>query len=573
MWCAWRLGACALLLLACSRPLPAGNGETTVTHTPICEASDPKQVVAPQRIELITSTQLLNMIRLVSDDVAKVIVDGGLFPVVDDLTVRFPPSRVEQYKSILDVESLSPFQNTALKVGDYVRDNFAAVTKCPAPATDACAASYLDVLATKAYRRRLTEDEKNRFATFYDTLRSQTVNDYQVTMTVEQATGFAIGALLLSPQALWRWELGGETSSSPPGVYLTDAEIASNLSFFLTDRPPDDSLIADAAAGTLRGRLAAHVDRLLATPAARDWLTHVMRAYFFLNQLPATIIDDAKFPIVGGGALYKDLEIESRMFLSDVMWNGKVTDLLTSRKAFLNSDLASMIYRVPVPAGATPSHFVETTLPADQRAGMLTNAGFLTTRARATGVSIVSRGVAVKSLFTCMENPAPPDSIADAPAISDATRRIDLETAQEQAAFRAKTPPCSACHPSFDPYGLALDAYDVIGRYRTVDDLGKPVDAHATLPAEAGGAEVDGAIELAEVLAKGDLFMNCMARSALQHALLDAAIELPLPARKQPGCATAGVANELRRSDSKSFTDLFRAVATSPAFVLRQVTP
>ena len=49
-------------------------------------------------------------------------------------------------------------------------------------------------------------------------------------------------------------------------------------------------------------------------------------------------------------------------------------------------------------------------------------------------------------------------------------------TAQEQVAFRAMTAPCSACHPSFDPYGLVLDWYDVVGRYRTIDDLNKPVD-------------------------------------------------------------------------------------------------
>ena len=70
-----------------------------------------------------------------------------------------------------------------------------------------------------------------------------------------------------------------------------------------------------------------------------------------------------------------------------------------------------MIYDVPVPAGATPTNFVETTLPADQRAGMLTNAAFITTRARADGVGVVPRGLAVKALFLCLETPPPPDDI------------------------------------------------------------------------------------------------------------------------------------------------------------------
>ena len=71
----------------------------------------------------------------------------------------------------------------------------------------------------------------------------------------------------MTPQLLWRWELGGRTmSSAPPGIYLTDAELASQLSFFLTDAPPDDMLIAAATAGKLRANLASHVDRILATP-------------------------------------------------------------------------------------------------------------------------------------------------------------------------------------------------------------------------------------------------------------------------------------------------------------------
>ena len=565
-WSGFRVATslCALVV-ACQGELPS---KPPPDPTPLCAASDPTLVVAPQRVVLLTSTQLINMIRLVSDDAAQLVIDGRLFPMVVDAGVRFPPAAVEAFKTIPDSSSLVPFSITAQKVGEHVRDNFATVTNCALPAADACATGYLAALAQKAYRRKLTDGERSRFAALYEALKSHVVNGRQATRTVEQATGRAVSALLLSPQLLWRWEMGAEASSSPPGVYLTDAELASSLSFFLTDRPPDDALAADADAGVLRQNLQAHVARILATQAARDWLTHVMRAYFLLNQLPGTAIDESKFPIVAGGALYADLEVESRMFLYDVMWNGQVTGLLTSRRAFLNSNLASMIYSVPVPPGATPTSFVETTLPASERSGMLTNAGFLTTRARADGVAVVARGLGVKGLFTCVDTPPPPDGLSPV-IIVDPIANLDTQTAQEQVAARAAQPPCAACHATFDPYGLALDWYDVVGRYRTVDHLNKPIDAHTRLPAEVGGAEIGSAVELAEVLSKSDVFTNCMARSALQYAL-DAAIELPLASRSQAGCAAAGVAHRLRRSDNQSFTDLFEAIATSPTFVLRQ---
>jgi hypothetical protein len=562
--------------MACRGEIPSpppGTGTITVDTTPICDPSDPAQVVAPQRIALLSSTQFMNMIRLVSNDVADMIVDNAIYDVTTDFQARFPPAQFEPRRSIPNATELSFLDAPARKVGDYVRDNFAAVTGCASPAVDDCAIAYLDALAAKMYRRQLTAGEQARFTALYDDLKTQTVNDQQVTLTVEQATGFAVHALLLSPQLLWRWEIGSEVSSSPPGVYLTDAELASNLSFFLTDQPPDDDLIADVNAGTLRAHLAAHVDRILATRTARDWLTHVMETYFTLNQLPGVAIDPTKFPIVAGGYLYADLQAESHAFLDDALWSGKVTDLLTSRKGFLNSYLAPMIYGVPVPAGATPTSFVETTLPADQRSGMLTNAGFLTTRYRSEGVGLVPRGLAVKWLFTCTETPPPPDT-AIGPSLTDqAARSLDTLTAQEQVAFRAENPPCASCHASFDPYGLVLDWYDVVGRYRTVDDLGKPVDGHTKLPPEVGGAEVQSAVELADLLSKNDVFTNCMARSALQYALIDQAVQVPLPSHNQAGCAAAGVAHQLRQSSTQSFTDLLRAIATSPAFILRQVPP
>ena len=60
---------------------------------------------------------------------------------------------------------------------------------------------------------------------------------------------------------------------------------------------------------------------------------------------------------------------------------------------------------------------------------------------------------------------------------------------------------------------------------------------------------------------------------ARSTALTDATVELPLPSHQQAGCAAAGVADNLRRSEGQSFSDLFRAAATSPAFVLRKVEP
>ena len=104
-----------------------------------------------------------------------------------------------------------------------------------------------------------------------------------------EATSYAVNALLSAPQMLWRWEVGDPAmaASSPAGIPLTDHELATQLSFFLTDQPPDDSLLAAANAGTLRANLPAHVDDLLATQTARDWLRTIIETYFRINRLAA----------------------------------------------------------------------------------------------------------------------------------------------------------------------------------------------------------------------------------------------------------------------------------------------
>ena len=572
----WRAGVlplCAAFALGCHGEV--GSTDFTM-ETPICDSADPTQVIAPQRVALLTSTQLLNMVKLVSPEEATAVTTNAIFDVTSEFRARFPPAASEQFRSIPDSTTLTYFDTLAHHVGNYVKDHFAALSGCAAPATDACATTYLNKIAALAYRRALTTGELDRFtgATgLYATLRSQLVNGYQVTTGVEEASGYAVYGLFMTPQLLWKWELGGGTpSAAPAGIYLTDTELASALSFYLTDAAPDDMLTAAAAGGTLRSNLGAHVDRILATPAAKDRLAHVMKMYFTLNQIGGAIIDPTKFPIVAGGGVYGDLEEESYRFLYDTMWNGKVMDLITSRKAFLNSNLATMIYNVPMPAGATPTNFVETTLPAEQRSGLLTNAGFITRMGRATGVGIVPRGLGVKALFLCFETPPPPEQLnQEGGPIKSQAAMLDMMTAQEQVKTRRETSPCNNCHPTFDPYGLVLDWYDVVGRYRTVDDLGKPIDGTTTLPADVGGATVHSALELADELQKNTVFMNCMSRTMMQYGLIDQTVELPIPSKGQKGCAAAGVAHTVQTSRNKSFTDMARAVATSPAFVLRKM--
>jgi hypothetical protein len=541
-----------------------GAGGSLVPAVPCAGDADPRLVLAPQRTVLLTSGELLNMIRALTDDrEANAIVDNGIFAVTSDFQRRFPPALSEPFRRINDSTDMAAFNHLAKHVAQYVFDNFTVLSGCAAPATDACAQTYLDRFAEKAYRRPLDASEQASLNARYNGARG--------TDTAEAAAQQVVYAVLTAPPFLYRSERGDPTrrSTTLPALTLAPYELASALSFFLTDGPPDPLLLDAARTGTLAETLPAHVDRLLATPAARAWLTKIMETYFLINQLPGVLIDPTKFPIVEGGALYVDLQIESRMFLEHTLWNGTLAHLVTSRTAFLNAPLASEIYKVPPPPGATAVNFVPTLLPAAQRSGLLTNAGFLTRLARAAGASVIARGLAVNALMLCREVPPPPDEIdPNPPPVTPPNA-----TAQEEVAIRAKVDTCNSCHKVFDAYGLALDNYDIIGRFRTADDLGRPVDAHATLPPVLGGTTVTNGVELARVIAESPAYTDCLVSALMRYAMVeDVSVEVPDTTTGRAGCAVANVVRRLER-DGLTFPRLVREIALSPTFVLRADPP
>jgi hypothetical protein len=185
---------------------------------------------------------------------------------------------------------------------------------------------------------------------------------------------------------------------------------------------------------------------------------------------------------------------------------------------------------------------------------VLTLASHLTARARPPNPSVVLRGLLIHERILCFEAPPFPPDLID--VIADAGARLQGATERMKAEYRATTVPCSSCHPTFDPYGLVLDRFDVMGRYRTEDAQGRPIETTVTLPQTVGGAKVENAQEMAQVFASGNLFTNCMATSLIRYALAE-----PI-AVKADSCATSMVAGEFAASDG-SFPALVRAVAGS----------
>jgi hypothetical protein len=402
--------------------------------------------------------------------------------------------------------------------------------------------------AERAFRRPLNDAEK--------TTLSKVLTDVAAAGgTAAEQLQYGVYAALESPQFLYRTEFGQTATEAGP---LLPYEVANQLSFFLTDAPPDKPLLDAAAQGALTTaeQIGAQVKRVLALPSAQQNLQDAMFSYFGLYGLEKVVVDSPDFT----DPVRNSMLHESELFLKNNLWAPKLSSLLTTRQSTVNATLAPL-YGVPVPTtGLDAQGFAQVDLPAN-RAGILTNLGFLTARSRPETPSVVGRGLLVNAALLCAQNPPfPADLAAQIAAVgvtlADATERAKSE-------YRTSTAPCKSCHASFDAYGLSLGNFDSVGRFQTQDSKGRTIDPSVTLPPNAGGAVVASATEMANALAVGGGFASCMAKNVMLYALAEVPADgASVASVSVNGCATQSIASGFGKT-GQSFSDLVEQVAVS----------
>ena len=94
--------------------------------------------------------------------------------------------------------------------------------------------------------------------------------------------------------------------------------------------------------------------------------------------------------------------------------------------------------------------------------GLLTQAAILKVTANGTSTSPVIRGAWIMERLIGQPPPPPPASV---PAVEPDIR--GAKTIRELLALHTKSESCAGCHARFDPVGLALENFDVLGGWRT----------------------------------------------------------------------------------------------------------
>jgi hypothetical protein len=544
--------ALAVGIAACGRVKTsdgaAGNEETM---PPVGAGGDlpidPNQVpctdsaFAPARISLLSDEQFANAVR----DVFGV----TLAPIA---------ARTHQDLGYYGIDEQAQVGASTLDAYRTAADRVAIELKpCgSAPLDAACMEQYLRRTLPRAWRRSVQEQE------IADLLQ---VFNAGLAINADVALQATMETVLTSGSFLYRSEIGESAhGAGSTSVSLTPYELASAVSFAVTNSVPDETLAAKASNQSLTepATLLGEVDRLMATPAGKANLQKKVSYYLSLERLPFVQKDTLGFPQYTV-SLRDGLYLGAQKFLEEVIWSRHFADLFKSHRVYANQ-LVAEVYGLPAVTG---DGLVALDVAGDERgAGILTQPAFLAaTNIHAGTDDIVHRGFAIYDSFVCG------DPIANPPPNESAVFITLMGTPREKALQRDKLS-CGACHRAFDPLGLVSENYDAIGRYRTQwseDESGGSPNKTIVASAEIDlvGPDLDGPVsginELAAKLSSNRRASDCavvhLAQMLVDHRSLNDSCEL----------------REIKDDFSahQSLPELIKTIVTSSAFLRRDWDP
>ncbi len=412
---------------------------------------------------------------------------------------------------------------------------------CTDLANDNCKRTFVDNVAARLYREPLDDGRRNRLLALFELTGPAAITSF------EDGAQLVIEAAIQSPYTLYRREIGTQQDG---GYQLSPFEVASELSYLLTNSPPDAELTAAAQNGQLSSseQILAQADRLLATADAEDVLGGFVTAWLDLDRLEGKV--KAGEDISDG--LREAMLEESRALFLDVFNNGgTIGDLFNASHTYMNQELADFY---GLQGMANSPDFTEVDISGGVRVpGLLGHGAYLTAHALADNSSPVQRAFVVRERVLCNDLPEVPTNLDTnlKPQAPDATSR-------ERYAAHSSNPVCYNCHQLMDPVGFTFESYDGFGRFRDTES-GKPIDTTGGLPLmdEAGPTGVTvpmtNVSELASYLSVSEQARACLVNNLSYFAY--------------------GIANDAKwASADKTCTDHFiRQVARDSGNTLKSV--
>lgn len=442
--------------------------------------------VHPIRLEYYKLTEPRGSIRLLwkpPHRTAHVIPERNLtpskFPPVLVLSTPLPPDDSSigfERGSSISKQFDEATTYAAIEVAEAVARRLPELARTGSTEDDKPLREFCAKLAARAFRRPLTDDERQFFID----------RQFDAAEHAETAVQRTVLLVLKSPRFLYR-----EAGFGQFDAYAT----ASWLSFGIWDSLPDQPLLDAAARGQLSTREQIHqqATRMLGDLRARSKVRAFMHQWLNYDRFTDVSKDGESYPQFDEEVL-SDLRQSLDLFLDDVLWSkdGDLRQLYTADYLYLNGRLAAL-YGAKLPANAP---YEKVSFPGEQRAGILSHPYLMAGLAYHETSSPIHRGVFLaRSVLGRLLKP-PPEAVTPAPPHLHAKL-----TTRERVEMQTRARPCQSCHAMINPLGFALENYDAIGRYREREN-GKPVNAEGSYFTSDGRiVEFSGVRELADFLA------------------------------------------------------------------------
>jgi hypothetical protein len=392
----------------------------------------------------------------------------------------------------------------------FSKDNLRAkFVPCAAQDDQACIKSIAEAAGLRIFRRPVSAEEVTTYGKVYGAARAQG-DDHNASAKL------VVQAMLSSAEFLYRIELD-PTPGSAAKHPLTSYELASRLSYFLWSSAPDDQLLAAASNDSLSNptTLSEAVTYMLSDGRSNRLVSNFagqwLGARRVIDHPTAPDIYPSWSPEIASAA-----SEEMYLYFNDFLRSGRSwLDFMKADVNFVNGPLAAF-YGNGMTAPAAGTAKLENI--NDGRAGFAGLVGFLAMSSPDRRTSPTLRGAWLLKNLMCTIPPDPPANIPELEEKGD----VDSTNVRDVLEAHRSMPACAGCHNLFDPFGLALEQYDGIGKFRTTYPDGSNIDPKTTLvPSDAypTGLEMSGLAGTADAVSQNPKFATCISEKMLTYGI------------------------------------------------------
>jgi len=438
------------------------------------------------RIVPVDEVVTLKLFYREDDQLKRLMLDDGQSAEIDRLwdelffVAREPLQLAVSYEQLYEfatqdrpdiVKALEPLRKPLNDRADRFRDRMRR--------TEPVHVKALLQIADRAWRRPLSESDRDELRRLYGRIR-------EVGVDHDGAIQLTLARVLTSPKFLYRREETKPGSQSSP---VSNNELATRLSYFLWSSLPDQKLRQATQSKTLvsdDAKLLGQARRMLKDSQTRRLAVQFACQWLHLRNFDQNDDKNEKlYPEFS--TLRIDMYEETVRFFEDMFRNnGSILDLLDADHTFLNEALAKH-YGIDFKQLADQKWQRVDGLQTKGRGGILGMATFLTSQSGASRTSPILRGNWLSETLLGEKLPKPPANVPQLP--EEVPTGL---TARQLIEKHSSVPECAKCHARIDPYGFALEQYDVLGRVRPVQ-----VDTKTTL---LGGTKLEGMSGLRDYL-------------------------------------------------------------------------